>query len=680
MGKKLDLSKLTDEEAKHVWEVVQRDFDLRRKEEERLEGLKGKIKKESSQRELLADSAHLNETHCARCLQPYRLLMTPKRQCLDCHLFTCQDCSHAHPEEQGWLCNPCHLARVVKIGSVEWYHKHLRARFKRFGSAKVIRSLCGRLQGAGSPDSTRSSPDNHSGPEPSPGEGSGDSEQTDEDGELGTVAQAQPLGSTKKRLSFHDLDFEADSDDSTWSGSHPPHSSPVSVATDSLQVPCAQALTHGPRAEDASQEAAVLEEADVDAAGCRAHPEEQMDSLSPAGRDALAEPCLPAGSCSTAAAGTHAIGREPLRSQHLADADISVSEDEGTGAPGTTSQHPRRGGHTPAESQPEQQRMCPRGPGRARGRQGRLRCLAGREPTDADREEETLRRKLEELTCRVSDQDASSEEAGSEEEGSDLARSPSSQDLPGAAPEVCAAAGQTHGRDTTPWGPQDLVQPGRTTDEELLQLEDRVALTACEVQQVESEVSNIKSKIAALQAAGLTVKPSGKPRRKSNLPVSAGAQRGGFVPGDRPERRPTRWAWNQEAAACPANPWPARELCPAGVLAEEMLFKASLAFPVRTWDACTRPQVQKKQPEGWRPARAVRAGRDRKSRSGAGLGPVPVSPDSGWGPQAGHAGGVAWQANRGWSQESPRRSSRRGYTAGPVFWEDGHPSVPRAHL
>ncbi|XP_077725476.1 melanophilin isoform X2 [Canis aureus] len=502
MGKKLDLSKLTDEEAKHVWEVVQRDFDLRRKEEERLEGLKGKIKKESSQRELLADSAHLNETHCARCLQPYRLLVTPKRQCLDCHLFTCQDCSHAHPEEQGWLCDPCHLARVVKIGSVEWYHKHLRARFKRFGSAKVIRSLCGRLQGAGSPDSMRSSPDNHSGPEPSPGEGSGDSEQTDEDGELGTVAQAQPLGSTKKRLSFHDLDFEADSDDSTWSGSHPPHSSPVSVATDSLQ-----ALTHGPRAEDASQEVAVLEEADVDAAGCRAHPEEQMDSLSPAGRDALAEPCLPAGSCSTAAAGTHAIGREPLRSQHLADADISVSEDEGTGAPGTTSQHPRRGGHTPAESQ----------------------CLAGREPTDADREEETLRRKLEELTCRVSDQGASSEEAGSEEEGSDLARSPSSQDLPRAAPEVvtfhaslsqvCAAAGQTHGRDTTPWGPRDLVQPGRTTDEELLQLEDRVALTACEVQQVESEVSNIKSKIAALQAAGLTVKPSGKPRRKSNLPI-----------------------------------------------------------------------------------------------------------------------------------------------------------------
>lgn len=35
-GKNLDLSKLTDEEAQHVWAVVQRDFDLRKKEEDRL--------------------------------------------------------------------------------------------------------------------------------------------------------------------------------------------------------------------------------------------------------------------------------------------------------------------------------------------------------------------------------------------------------------------------------------------------------------------------------------------------------------------------------------------------------------------------------------------------------------------------------------------------------------------
>lgn len=36
-AKNLDLSKLTDEEAEHVWAVVRRDFDLRKKEEDRLE-------------------------------------------------------------------------------------------------------------------------------------------------------------------------------------------------------------------------------------------------------------------------------------------------------------------------------------------------------------------------------------------------------------------------------------------------------------------------------------------------------------------------------------------------------------------------------------------------------------------------------------------------------------------
>ncbi|EFB26758.1 hypothetical protein PANDA_015875, partial [Ailuropoda melanoleuca] len=469
-----------------------------------LRGLKGRIKKESSQRELLADTAHLNETHCARCLQPYRLLVTPKRQCLDCRLFTCQDCSHAHPEEQGWLCDPCHLARVVKIGSLEWYHQHLRARFKRFGSAKVIRSLCGRLQGGG-------------GPEPSPGEGSGHSEQTEEDGELDTVAQPQPIGSKKKRLSIHDLDLEADSDDSTWFGGHTPYSSPVPAATDSGQVSATPV-------QESRWTASHLP--DGTAPGCHPHPGEQTDSLSPARWDTLTELCLPEESCTTApgtaaTAGTSVVGSEQLPSQYLANVD--TSDDESTRAPSAASQHPRQRGRAPSQSQVRRRRTVPSTPShigeiKAVGTL-KLQVCTGLRSRHADREEETLRRKLEELTSHISDQGASSEEEGSKEEEAELDRSSSIKDLPGAAPEVSVAAGQTYRQETTPQDLQDLVQPGRTADKNLLELEDRVALTASEVQQVENEVSNIKSKIAALQAAGLTVKPSGKPRRKSNLPI-----------------------------------------------------------------------------------------------------------------------------------------------------------------
>ncbi|XP_036175464.1 melanophilin isoform X1 [Myotis myotis] len=488
MGKKLDLSKLTDEEAKHVWEVVQRDFELRRKEEERLEGLKGKVKKESSQRELVSDAALLSDTHCAHCLQPYRLLEAPKRQCLDCRLFTCQGCSHAHPEEEGWLCHPCHLARVVKMGSLEWYYGHVRARFKRFGSAKVIRSLCGRLPGGG-------------GPEPSPGERSKDSEHSDTDGELDTGAQTHPLGSKlvpakkKRLLPIHSLDFEADSDDSAGCCSHPPSLSPVPAAPDSLQ-----SLTGEPCAEEAaSQGAMVLHEADARASGCHPHPEEQTDSLSPAGRDARAELCLPGESCPAAPGiaatpGASIVRNEQLPSQCLADVD--TSDKDSVRARRAASHLSTQSGRTSPASQ---------GPG------------AG-EPTEADVEEETLKRKLEELTSNVSDQGASSEEEG-KDKGAELDRSTSLEDLPRMTPEVCTSAGQTHRWEKSPPGPQGPMQTARTPDEALSQLEDRVAVTASEVQQTESEVSEIEARIAALRAAGLTVKPSGKPRRKSKLPV-----------------------------------------------------------------------------------------------------------------------------------------------------------------
>ncbi|XP_017745850.1 PREDICTED: melanophilin isoform X3 [Rhinopithecus bieti] len=487
MGKKLDLSKLTDEEAQHILEVVQRDFDLRRKEEERLEGLKGKIKKESSKRELLSDTAHLNETHCTHCLQPYRLLVNSKRQCLECGLFTCKSCGRVHPEEQGWICDPCHLARVVKIGSLEWYYEHVKARFKRFGSAKVIRSLHGRLQGGAGPESISE-------------ERSGDSERTDEEGERDSEAQAQPFGNKKKRLlSIHDFDFEGDSDDSTQPQGHSLHLSSVSEARDSPQ-----SLTDESCSEKAApQKAEGLDEDDTGASGCQRHPEEEPMSISPSGHGALAELCPPGGSHSmalgaAAALRSNVIRNEQLPLQYLADVD--TSDEEIIRAHVMASHHSKRRGRASSESQ----------------------GLGAGVRTEADVEEETLRKKLEELTSNVSDQGTSSEEEEAKDEKAEPDRGKSVGAVPQADPEVSMAAHQTNRQEKSPQGPGDPVQHNRTTDEELSELEDRVAVTASEVQQAESEVSDIESRIAALRAAGLTVKPSGKPRRKSNLPVSRG--------------------------------------------------------------------------------------------------------------------------------------------------------------
>ncbi|KAM6945372.1 melanophilin a [Aplochiton taeniatus] len=200
MENKLDLSRLTDEEAKHVWEVIQRDFNLRKAEEERLGELKTKIEKEDTKRELLGTETQLADSHCIRCLQPFKFLVNSKRQCLDCKLFTCKACSRYNKKEHGWVCDPCRMTRVLKIGTAGWYHDNVRTRFKRFGSAKVMRSLCKRLNGEGSrEDDTHSMPDVR-----------GVYNGHDDDFAEAEAQRYKMMRKNKRLLSVHPLDFDVE--------------------------------------------------------------------------------------------------------------------------------------------------------------------------------------------------------------------------------------------------------------------------------------------------------------------------------------------------------------------------------------------------------------------------------------------------------------------------------------
>ncbi|XP_061089945.1 melanophilin-like [Conger conger] len=196
---KLDLSRLSDEEVKHVWDVIQRDFDLRKKEEDRLGELKTKIEKEDNKCELLGTQTRLTDSHCIRCLQPFKFLVNSKRQCLDCHLYTCKACSRYNKKEHGWVCDSCRMTRVLKIGTLEWYHENVRSRFKRFGSAKVMRSLYKRLNGErGSQPDLRGVYDSH-----------------EEDGL--DWQRGKPGPKSKRRLPVHPPDFDLDNEYSSHS-------------------------------------------------------------------------------------------------------------------------------------------------------------------------------------------------------------------------------------------------------------------------------------------------------------------------------------------------------------------------------------------------------------------------------------------------------------------------------
>ncbi|XP_042730863.1 melanophilin isoform X6 [Lagopus leucura] len=528
MGRKLDLSKLTDEEAKHVWEVVQRDFDLRKKEEERLEDLKCKIDQESSKREFLTHQSHLNETHCVHCLQPFKFLLNSKRQCLDCRFYTCKSCSRYNKREQGWVCDPCRLSRVVKIGSLEWYYEHVRSRFKRFGSAKVLQSLYGRLQPGqkgnsallGLHDRVYSLPDINSECQHPANGGTGDDSGDEDDALHGAEAEC-------------------------YNRSFPDFSGP---------------------AEDAPQEPR-LEEADLAAVFHILREQEQH--LSPPEQHFSTEVRL------TLNARRRSLDRsskpgspwvEQPRSPYSADMD--TSDEDVKGAPKLAACLPH---HLKRRSRASSQENISHSSG--------SQSPATESQLDPDAEEEELKRKLEEFTSNISDREVSSEEEECEERkgvkrpemsssSDDVASEARKRSSAQALSEITAkalrainatekavseslqgqswgsggcalhlsmedgkeaaeayreleenvylAAGKAYQLETTLSELEEGAQHCGTTDSELSELEDKVASAAAQVQQAESEISDIESRIAALSAAGLTVKPVEKARKKSN--------------------------------------------------------------------------------------------------------------------------------------------------------------------
>ncbi|XP_063778463.1 rab effector MyRIP isoform X2 [Pseudophryne corroboree] len=141
MGRKLDLSGLTEDEAEHVLQVVQRDFSLRKKEEERLSELKQKLDEEGNKCSILSKQQKFNEHCCIRCCSPFTFLINSKRHCLDCKFNICKNCSSYQKKEKAWICNVCQQTRLLRTQSLEWYYNNVKSRFKRFGSAKVLKNL-----------------------------------------------------------------------------------------------------------------------------------------------------------------------------------------------------------------------------------------------------------------------------------------------------------------------------------------------------------------------------------------------------------------------------------------------------------------------------------------------------------------------------------------------------------
>ncbi|NXE98662.1 MELPH protein, partial [Menura novaehollandiae] len=530
MGRKLDLSKLTDEEAKHVWEVVQRDFDLRKKEEERLEELKCKIDQESSKREFLTNQSHLNETHCVHCLQPFKFLLNSKRQCLDCHFYTCRSCSRYNKKEQGWVCDPCRLSRIVKIGSLEWYYEHVRSRFKRFGSAKVLQSLYGRLQPGqglssaflGLHDRVYSLPDINRECQLLTSYDAGDD--SDEEGNVLRGAEAEcysRMCKTKRLLSVHPFDFELDSDYSAQSRRQSVQLSPAASSPDVFQ-----SFPDFPNSpEDASQESRI---ADADLVF---HHVLQEPGVSAPEQHFSTEVRL------TVNARRRSLERNPKpgspwNEPHRYSADMDTSDEDVKGAqlPAYPPHHMKRRNRASSQENISHssnqihelntrmsaiERMLNRLEEKILTRSDE--SPAPESQVDPDAEEEELKRKLEELASNISDKEVSSEEEEREEKrakkpemsssSNDMARDvrkrSSAQALSEITAKVLRAINATeravweslHGESqgsALPAGQLPGLGDGKEAAEAYRELEENVYLTAGKTYQLEKTLKELE--------------------------------------------------------------------------------------------------------------------------------------------------------------------------------------------
>ncbi|XP_021334598.1 melanophilin isoform X3 [Danio rerio] len=505
-GKNLDLSRLTDDEAKHVWQVIQRDFHLRKKEEDRLGELKTKIMKEDNKRELLEYQPKLSDSLCIRCLQPFKFLVNSKRQCLDCKLFVCKSCSRFNKKDSGWVCDPCHMARMLKIGTLEWFHENVRSRFKRFGSAKVMNSLFKRVNSDRAcsqtdlreprDDDTHSMPEVHTASVYS---------QEDEQSER----------TDRRHLSLHSGSQEKITQTKD------------SLAEDDWSTTVKQILENGTHGRgNEIKDIMHISQKSLDKAS-------HFDDCTPHLNQRLAKSCsLSKMSLSSAGSTNYHLQRE--LSYSLDDSDDDEDDDEEESEMNVIYSHALHREPSPDEVPPQiielNKRMSAIESILSRLEQKMTLPIIGgsveqveqkaEDLSPADLEELELRKKLDELTEKISDKGFSSDEE-------DAIKSPMASPKKSAVYQVSPIRGASAGLVRPDWpleaewkakpnAHKSLKKQKRvssfefsnTTSCELSQLEGKVAMAAASVQSTQSGVTDIQKRIAALSAAGMTVETS----------------------------------------------------------------------------------------------------------------------------------------------------------------------------
>ncbi|KAL5005586.1 hypothetical protein ScPMuIL_016744 [Solemya velum] len=141
MGRHLNLTHLSEDECEKILLVIQKDFDLRQKEKKRLSKIAEVVSAEVTKTGILTNQTKFNEKCCIRCCETFGIIFNRKTTCQVCKLYVCKSCCDYEDSVKGYICQACYKEYELKLQSCDWFYKNINHRFKRFGSAKVVRSL-----------------------------------------------------------------------------------------------------------------------------------------------------------------------------------------------------------------------------------------------------------------------------------------------------------------------------------------------------------------------------------------------------------------------------------------------------------------------------------------------------------------------------------------------------------
>ncbi|XP_036424854.1 synaptotagmin-like protein 4 isoform X2 [Colossoma macropomum] len=133
----INVSFLTDSERKLILDVLHRDEELRRLEEQRVKRLKTElleIRRKGAKR----SSGNYIERSCGRCQEPLGRLGSRTNQCLACKHQVCQNCRSVQPN-RSWVCSVCAKEADLKKSTGDWFYDQRVNRFSTTPGHDIVR-------------------------------------------------------------------------------------------------------------------------------------------------------------------------------------------------------------------------------------------------------------------------------------------------------------------------------------------------------------------------------------------------------------------------------------------------------------------------------------------------------------------------------------------------------------